>query len=66
MESEKWQENIVLFVLQKLARDDGLKVVVFGMTVTIWIWSLILAMPPLFGWGSFKPGLAQLPRKYFQ
>ena len=35
--------------------------VVWAMLVFSWIWSLVLSLPPLLGWGSFKPG-----KKYFR
>ena len=34
---------------------------VWAMLVFSWIWSLVLSLPPLLGWGSFKPG-----KKYFR
>ena len=47
---------------QKLAYsvESGYKYEVILMISTTWIWSLVLALPPLIGWGSFKPGISDI------
>ena len=35
--------------------NSGMKTSVNAMILFSWMWGLILALPPLFGWGSYKP-----------
>ena len=51
--NKQWTNWPLFRNIQSLGRKFP---VVWVMLVATWVWSLVLSLPPLFGWGSFKPG----------
>ena len=43
------------FQFSLLSKTGGMKIVVVLMVLFSWIWSILLALPPLLGWGTFVP-----------